>query len=604
MIGNGIHNKVFTRGVLKSFMLTIFVLALLFTPLGRMGGFIHADGSLVPDDGLRVAINKELIDLGHSVDEDTHDPDEDDLKILESLDASDSSIKDLTGLEHAVNLEILNLHNNEVADISPLSGLTSLKELDLSDNKIENIDSVDKLTNLIYLDISRNEVTDISAIEALTDLNYLRLASNDISDISPLAGLENLENLFLYSNDISDISSLSGLINLKELEIFNNNISDISALESLINLKELDLLNNKISDVSPLAELDGLENLELFSNKISDISPLKDLMNNDTFISLSGQFIELDEVNLLDTDTDLVIDNFIIYYDGSILDNIDVENGSYDLNNQTIKWGGLTGTETVRRFTFSDPSNEEFSFSGSVLQRISWSEVTKVELPTPELTEATCDVPEVNYFITAVEGVKFEVNGDVEQGGTITIIAKPDENIKLIATEGWELDDGYGFYEHTFDGLGNCKVEPETTEVDLPTPDLRDATCDLPEVYYFVPSIDGIEFEVSGDVEQGGTITIIAQPGENVELIATEGWELADGYGFYEYTFDKLKDCEKEEPTKPELETNDPDDDNGPEDDGKKLPKTSTNNFNMMGIGLASLLLGSISYVFIRRRTL
>jgi len=644
MIANGKHNKTSSKVVLRGVILTIFTLALIYTPLKNVDGLVHA-ASLVPDDGLRVVINESLKESDPSINVDNYEPTIEDLESLEMLHANDSNIADLTGLEHAKNLKTLNLYTNKITDlsplaeltnlvelglytnkvedISPLAGLTNLEGLDLGNNNIGNIDTLGNLTKLKHLDVSQNKVVDISSIKNLTNLNSLGLFTNEISDISPLVDLENLVELLIYSNNISDISALSGLTNLVKLEIYNNNISDITALEGLTSLQILDISTNKISDVSPLAELHTLKKLELFSNKISNVSPLKDLKNSDTFISLGNQSIKLDEVNLSATDTDLEIENFIIYFDGSILDGIDVKFGSYDPNNQMIKWDELTRTDTVGTFLFTDSTDGEDRFSGNVIQPISWDDVdvTEVELPTPEFTEATCDEAEVNYFISAVEGVEFEVSGDVEEGGTITITAIPDENIELVATDGWLIGSGKGYYEHTFDGLEDCDApSPETTKVNLPTPDLRDATCDVQEVYYFIPAVKGIKFEVNGDAEAGGTITIVARPDENVELIATDGWTLNDGYGFYEHTFNELGECEKEEPLKPKPDQNDSDDNNGSEDNDnngledddnngsddneKQLPKTSTNTFNMMAVGLALLLLGSISYIYIRRKVL
>ena len=107
---------------------------------------------------------------------------------LTTLDAArdedekfDFPISDLTGLEHATQLEELRLwQHQEIRDISPLAGLTKLRKLGLGDNVIR----------------------DISPLVSLTQLRELHLGGNQVSDLSPLAGLTQLETLGLVNNQI------------------------------------------------------------------------------------------------------------------------------------------------------------------------------------------------------------------------------------------------------------------------------------------------------------------------------------------------------------------------------------------------------------------
>lgn len=62
-----------------------------------------------------------------------------DLEKLTCLDAPESKITDITGLEHCTKLTQLNLANNQIRDISPLADLTNLNELLLSGNLIDDI---------------------------------------------------------------------------------------------------------------------------------------------------------------------------------------------------------------------------------------------------------------------------------------------------------------------------------------------------------------------------------------------------------------------------------------------------------------------------------
>ena len=73
---------------------------------------------------------------------------------LTELDTTESRIEDLTGLEHATNLENLDLGYNEIKDVSPLSGLKNLEQLSLTYNEIVDILPLSELTNLKRLDLS------------------------------------------------------------------------------------------------------------------------------------------------------------------------------------------------------------------------------------------------------------------------------------------------------------------------------------------------------------------------------------------------------------------------------------------------------------------
>jgi len=55
------------------------------------------------------------------------------------LQADDLGIRDLSGLEHAKNLESLVLRDNIIEDLGPIQGLTKLKNLDLSGNRLTSL---------------------------------------------------------------------------------------------------------------------------------------------------------------------------------------------------------------------------------------------------------------------------------------------------------------------------------------------------------------------------------------------------------------------------------------------------------------------------------
>ena len=333
-----------------------------------------------------------------------------DMRSLTRLDAPNKGIRDLTGLEFATNLEVLNLgyefvngnyvNSNTISDISPIAGLTNLTGLQLSGNSISDIDPLASLTNLTYLDLSLelsgnsiadisplrgltsltqlylsfSGISDISALRDLTSLTYLNLnennltntdisdlsgltnltglnlGGNDISDISALQSLTSLTRLRLYGNDISDISALQSLTSLTLLNLWNNNISNISVLSHLPRLTELYLGGNDISDISVLSHLPLLTELYLGSNNISDISSLSDLTNLTTLYLWSNSISDISSLSDLTNLTTLNLNGNLIkdISDLSGLTNLITLNLAWNSIRDILPLSGLDSLKTLR----------------------------------------------------------------------------------------------------------------------------------------------------------------------------------------------------------------------------------------------------------------
>ena len=244
---------------------------------------------------------------------------------LTHLEAPNANISDLTGLESATNLTVLNLGGNSISDISLLvanTGLGSGDVVNVSENPLNSASitthiralqtrgvivefSVDipdanlrakieealgkasgdtittaDMANLTILDDAENaNITNLTGLETATNLTVLEIWGNSTSDISPLANLTHLTHVWLVDNPISDLSPLANLPNLTHLFFGRNRISDISPLANLTSLEDLALGGNSISDISTLEGLTNLTRLHLGANSISDISTLEDLTN-------------------------------------------------------------------------------------------------------------------------------------------------------------------------------------------------------------------------------------------------------------------------------------------------------------------------------------
>ena len=227
----------------------------------------------MPDPNLRVTVREALkLAAGAPITQA-------DMRQLTELEARGKQIKDLSGLQHAINVTRIDFGENDIGDLSPLAALTQLENAELRGNPISDLSPLAKLLRLHTLFAWECQISDVSPLANLTRLKYLDLSFNRIVDIRPLANLTRLFELVIRGNEIVDLTPLANLTNLEMLWIERNNIVDISPLVNLTRLTKLRLNNNEIVDLTPLANLTNLEYLELQNNRITDLTPLANLTN-------------------------------------------------------------------------------------------------------------------------------------------------------------------------------------------------------------------------------------------------------------------------------------------------------------------------------------
>ena len=224
---------------------------------------------------------------------------------LGTLEAEGRGIQDLTGIQHAINLEDLNIGGwvggNQVSDLSPIAGLINLRRIGFGKNPISDLSPLRGLRNLTFINGRESKVSDLSPIAGLTRLTHIDftftdppvihdtkqvsglvnltfLGLNTVDDITPLARMPKLEQLFFGGTEkIRDFKPLSRLTNLRQIHVCCTGVSDLSPLAGLTKLDHLYLPFSKISDLTPIAGLTGLRDLYVHGNNISDISPIANL---------------------------------------------------------------------------------------------------------------------------------------------------------------------------------------------------------------------------------------------------------------------------------------------------------------------------------------
>ena len=181
----------------------------------------------IPDPNLRQAV-RDALNLPHGI-----PITQAGMGQLTGLDAGHRRIADLTGLEHATNLDRLDISFNPVFDLTPLANLMRLRYLDAAYCNISNLTPLTNLSQLTWLGLENNIFTDIKLLANLAQLTVLQLSRNELSDITPLANLTQLVELQLDNNKISDITPLSNLRQLESLDVRINAITDLSPVDSL-----------------------------------------------------------------------------------------------------------------------------------------------------------------------------------------------------------------------------------------------------------------------------------------------------------------------------------------------------------------------------------
>ncbi len=259
----------------------------------------------LPDSNLAAAVREALsLSSGEAIT--THA-----MLRLDVLEAPNAEIKNLTGLEHAVNLTELDLRGEYVSgegwvnsnavsdwsplaklaklttlaipytpglvDVAPLAKLTLLTHLNLRGTAVSDVAPLAKLTLLTWLSLGSTAVSDVAPLAKLTLLTTLRLDGTAVSDVTPLANLTQLTQLYLFDMAVSDVAPLAKLTLLTELYLGSTAVADVAPLAKLTLLKRLQLQNTAVSDVAPLAKLTLLTYLNLQNTAVSDVAPLAKL---------------------------------------------------------------------------------------------------------------------------------------------------------------------------------------------------------------------------------------------------------------------------------------------------------------------------------------
>lgn len=105
-----------------------------------------------------------------------------DVPNLRYLNARDTSLSDLSGLEGNTTLEQLDVNMTRVSDLSPLEGLPNLKLVYLHDTWVSDISPLTTLPALERLDIGKTQIETLLPVTEIENLTWLNLYKSHALD--------------------------------------------------------------------------------------------------------------------------------------------------------------------------------------------------------------------------------------------------------------------------------------------------------------------------------------------------------------------------------------------------------------------------------------
>ena len=228
----------------------------------------------MPDENLRQAVRRHTGDPINKVS----------MIDMWRLNANNSQIADLTGLEYATNLEIASLSANSISDVTPLAGLTNLTELWLSGNSISDVGPLSGLTNLGSLHLRENPISDTSPLYNLLIANGGNIRDIDI-DVSEYAPWDVNEDGVV---DASDSALVTAALGQSGRDILDTR-TDVNG-DGVVNADDLALVTENLSvadTVAPEVSIsvpEGVQNGE-FNVEIMFTEPVLDFEQADLTVS-------------------------------------------------------------------------------------------------------------------------------------------------------------------------------------------------------------------------------------------------------------------------------------------------------------------------------
>lgn len=145
----------------------------------------------------------------------------------EAFHFKDAPVTDLSGLSEFIRLKELSFSGTAITEIVPEENLKLLRSLQASNSPIQTIQFVGLLNDLEILDISNTPIDDITPVWALQKLKNLNCSGTQIKRLDALEKIEGLEVLDCSNTNVSKLTPLDYL-HLTSLKCYNTRVSNKS----------------------------------------------------------------------------------------------------------------------------------------------------------------------------------------------------------------------------------------------------------------------------------------------------------------------------------------------------------------------------------------
>lgn len=318
--------------------------------------------------------------------------------------------------------------------------------------------------------------TPVTMVDA-SGVTALDATGAGIADLTGIEHLTGLTDLVLDDNSITDVSPLSGMTQLNRIILSSNSVSSLAPLSGMTSLETLSIGRNLIVDISPLSGLTNLKYLYANSNDVADLSPL---VGRTGLIHLTLQANDITDVSALSGLTNLT---FLSVSENGIAD-ISALSGLTNLTALNLLGQSVTlpaavpGAVTANPVT--DPDGDPVVVSSSdsdFTYEPATGEWTFTDLGAKTMTWSTP--------VTIAGAADVVFSGEISQ----LILATP--------------------------------LVPATAQA----PDVVQASCvdgDVSGPQIDLPTTDGIDYTVEGDVEPGATVMVRATPADDQHSIVLD----------------------------------------------------------------------------------
>ncbi|QIK64088.1 hypothetical protein G7068_13455 [Leucobacter viscericola] len=214
----------------------------------------------IPDAALRAAVTKSI-----------GTPTRGNMKNLRSLTATNAGIADLTGLEYASALSIVDLSGNPFTTIEPLRGISEMAQLNVSSTKISDIDAIATMPKINLLRFNWTTVSDLEPVRGKDLLWRIELAGTKVSSLEPLTGLTNMISVYFQETSVSDVSPLAGMPKLVSLSGPNTEVSDLSPVAGLPRLEIVNVNGARVSDLTMIDTWPALQQVGFLNQRVEGV---------------------------------------------------------------------------------------------------------------------------------------------------------------------------------------------------------------------------------------------------------------------------------------------------------------------------------------------